>query len=433
MKIEFKKSSEAELKKVFPIISHSEYKLIQGCTLIISDKDYEKIQSSGSFKVGPYQISKDLIEIARGEGIDQDQIDVAAEVGKKFVYHDDVVDIVMKGLSLETNVLMYGKGGHGKSEMTTAIFEELKKKGLTKEEPFVMTCGDGLTEEALFGGIDIKEFKDTGKLKYLFNNSFLDHEVVIFEEIFDAPPQVLLALKDVMTSGWARKGNQNYKCKTKLFIGLTNKSKEDFAEDDSLEALMQRFALTLKVEWESYSRNDWRKLFEKVFGKEYMLEHKFKLNELVDILAENHNNKASFVSPRTAVSACKLYCAGGKLDFISDIDQTVLREYYKANKDRIQEEKDAYMFDRIEQYITANSLKDVDTESKLIALVMQEKFERTGEEIDIKFDESSIRENIAKLEYLIALIDIQSWSKSNIDRARRKKEEILTYIADLKS
>lgn len=432
MKIEFKKVSEVNLKGIYPVIQENEYKLLQGSTLIISDAEYNKIQKVGHYDIGPYAISKDLIRIATGEGLDQDQIDVTEKVGEKFIYHEDVVDVLMKGLSLETNVLMYGKGGHGKSEMAIAIFDELKAKGLTKEEPFVMTCGDGLTEEALFGGIDIKEFKDTGKLKYLFANSFLDHEVVIFEEIFDAPPQVLLALKDVMTSGWARKGNQVYKCKTKLFIGLTNRSKEDFAEDDSLEALMQRFALTLKVEWDQYERNDWRKLFDKVFGKQYIIDNKFKVGELVDILTENHKAKTSFVSPRTAVSACKLYCAGGKLDFISDIDKTVLAEYYKANKDRIQEEKDSSMFDRIEKYIEENKLKDIDTEAKLIALVLQEKFERTGEETEVKFDQSSVQENIAKLTYLNALIDIQSWSKVNLDKARRKKEEILSYIEDLK-
>lgn len=432
MKIEFKKISTVDLKKVFPVISEQDYKLLAGNSLIISDKDYERIQKSGTFKVGPYDISKDLIQIAKGESYDPVQSALLEKIQEKYVYADKFVDIMFKGISLEKNILLYGKGGHAKSEMSIDILDELRRQNIITEEPFIMTCGDGLTEETLFGGINIKKFKDTGELEYLFKNSFLEHETVIFEEIFDAPPQVLLVLKDIMTSGWARKGNQKHKCKTKNFIALTNRSKEDFAEDDSLEALTQRFPLTLKVEWESYENKDWRLLFETVLGKEFYRDNKFKLNQLSEILTENNRAKSTFVSPRTAIHAATLYCNGGSLDYISDIDPVVLKEYYKHNKDNEQISEDANMFEMISEYLESNNLLTMDSNEAILDLILTDHKKTTGEDVEIERDEQKNITNINKLEYVLALVNIHNWSKSNFDKASNKKVELKELISEYK-
>lgn len=113
MKIEFKKISTVDLKKIFPVISEQDYKLLAGNSLIILDKDYERIQKSGAFKVGPYDISKDLIQIAKGESYDPVQSALLEKIQEKYVYADKFVDIMFKGISLEKNILLYGKGGHG--------------------------------------------------------------------------------------------------------------------------------------------------------------------------------------------------------------------------------------------------------------------------------------------------------------------------------
>jgi hypothetical protein len=195
--------------------------------------------------------------------------------------------------------------------------------------------GEGLTEEALFGGLEMKKFLEKGEYEYLVQNSFMNHEVVIFEEIFDAPAPILLSLKDIITSGYFRKGHQTFKIKTKMIIGLTNKSKEAFSEDDSLEALVQRFPATVKVEWDSYTKEDWRNLFNKVFDKEFTKKHKTKLYDLTNIFELNNSIGSGFVSPRTAVKAAKIYAFGGSLDMISDLDKDIVKKYFKENKDSV--------------------------------------------------------------------------------------------------
>ena len=68
--------------------------------------------------------------------------------------------------------------------------------------------GNGATIDALLGGFNVKAFQETGKMEYLLEESFLNHEYVILEELFDAPDYVLEELKDILSSGRVRNGNQ---------------------------------------------------------------------------------------------------------------------------------------------------------------------------------------------------------------------------------
>jgi hypothetical protein len=433
MKIEFKRIAKVDLTKVFPVIDSSDYKLLSGQSLIIQDQEWKSIQKKGYLQVGPYQISKDLIDIAAGESNDPIQNKIKEEVSKKAIHSNDMVDIMFQSVKLGKNLLQYGRGGHNKSEGTVMILEMMRKEGLITEQPFIMALGDGLTEETLLGGINIKKFKDDGELVYLLNSPafFGNHEVVILEEIFDAPPQVLLTLKDILSSGEVRKGNQRHKIKTKLVIGLTNRSKEEFAEDDSLEALTQRFPLTLKVEWPSYSTSDWQKLFKVVFDSDFNDQYKNKLRELAEILNQNNSTGTSFCSPRTAVHAAKLYCNGGDLRYISDIDQQVVKDYFKANKDSEQETADNNMFSIIDEYIKANKIEGLDLDAELLAILLDEQEKRTGEKLEIEADpDKGVKVN--KLEYAVALMNMHSFSAKNRDRSIKKIQEIKEMISQLK-
>lgn len=225
----------------------------------------------------------------------------------KFVYIDELLKALNLAFISEENIILFGKGGHGKSEVSEHFF---KSKGI---EPFVKTMGSGTTTDSLFGGIDIKSFNETGKLEYLVENSFMNHEYVIFEELFDAPDYILEQLKDILTSRKFRNGSQVFEIKTKLIVCCTNKTREDFAKNDSLKALMERFPLEYKVEWNAYTRTTYEYMFNKMFGKSY--------SELSYLLEKLHANGTT-VSPRTAIKAARIIevCGGdyGCLDFIAE-------------------------------------------------------------------------------------------------------------------
>ena len=161
---------------------------------------------------------------------------------KKFINTSEISEVLKNAIKNSMNLVVYGKGGFGKSEMVTELFSGPEFKDMV----FVKSLSEATTEEDLFGGINVKKLSESGVVEFNCENSFANKEIVIFEEIFDANPRVLAALKDTLTAKEIRNGNQRFPMRTKVIIGLTNKTYEEVIQDDSTEALTQRFPLSFK-------------------------------------------------------------------------------------------------------------------------------------------------------------------------------------------
>ena len=210
---------------------------------------------------------------------------------EKFVYIDDMIKALNIGFSMNRNLIFFGKGGFGKSEITELFFNT---KGIT---PFVMSMGSGTNPDRLFGGTDLSHFigdNPTGKLEYLVENSFMNHEYVIFEELFDAPAEVLEELKDILSSGYFRKGSQVFEIKTKFIVCCTNRTREEFAKNASLQALLERFPLSFEVKWPDHKRTNYDFLFKVSRGTEC---------PLISYICEKLSVSGKNISPRIALFA----------------------------------------------------------------------------------------------------------------------------------
>jgi hypothetical protein len=86
--------------------------------------------------------------------------------------------------------------------------------------------GAGMNADRLFGGLDINKFHDEGVLEYLLDNSFMNHEYVVFEEMMDAPDFILEQLKDILSS--FRNGTQVYPIKLDLLYVIQTKLEQNF-------------------------------------------------------------------------------------------------------------------------------------------------------------------------------------------------------------
>jgi hypothetical protein len=228
-------------------------------------------------------------------------------VEEKFVFMDKTVSILNVGFSTAKNVILYGPGGHGKSEIT---LDFLKAKGI---EPFIQTMGTGMTTDRLFGGLDIPTFETTGKIEYLVHNSFMNHEYVIFEELFDAPDFILEQLKDILSSGVFRNGTQIFPINTKFIICCTNRTRDEFSKNMSLKALMERFPLELNVIWDNYTEISYNKLLESKFGEG-------EVDPVIPYLLQEYAKNGITISPRVAVTAYQVYdeCGPESLSFIAE-------------------------------------------------------------------------------------------------------------------
>jgi MoxR-like ATPase len=228
-------------------------------------------------------------------------------VAEKFVFMDKTVNILNVGFSTRKNVVLYGPGGHGKSEIT---LDFLKAKGI---EPFIQTMGTGMTTDRLFGGLNIPVFETTGKIEYLVENSFMNHEYVIFEELFDAPDFILEQLKDILSSGVFRNGTQVFPINTKFIICCTNRTRDEFSKNMSLKALMERFPLELNVIWDNYTEISYNKLLESKFGVG-------EVDPVIPYLLQEYAKNNITISPRVAVTAYQIYdeCGPDALAFIAE-------------------------------------------------------------------------------------------------------------------
>ena len=221
------------------------------------------------------------------------------------VYMDNVKEILKIALATEENVILYGPGGFGKSESSLAFFRA------HDIDPYIITMGTGMTTDRLFGGMNIPKFQSEGKIEYLVENSFMEHEYVIFEELFDAPDFILEQLKDIISSGVFRNGNQVFPIKTKLIICCTNRDRTEFAKNTSLKALMERFPLETKVDWKNYNQVTYSKLLKTKLGF---------VDEMLVYILEEFAKTGINISPRIALKAANIIkeCGPSSLAYIAD-------------------------------------------------------------------------------------------------------------------
>ena len=309
---------------------------------------------------------------------------------QKFVFVEDVARVLELGYMTGKNVFMYGKGGHAKSEI---IKEFLNYIDPHQSSSFIQACGEGLTEEKLFGGIDVAKFHKTGEIEYLVNNSFMNYEYVVFEELLDSRMNVLLSLKDILTSGYFRQGSQLFKIKTKMVICLTNRTKQEVSEDDSIKALLERFPLEVKVEWNSYAESDYTLMFRKVLNNDVT-----KVAKICSLINEN----GDFISPRTAVHMAQIYL---KTSNISDL------KYFGMSNDIV---------------------KKMEKEERIVLLTSRiEDISKRSAHI---YDDGDIsnKDKYHRLNGLLSELNSPSYPDELVNSYRSTKENISSYINTIK-
>lgn len=230
----------------------------------------------------------------------------------KFVFAQNVAGALQTAISTRKNLVLFGAAGHGKSEMT--------ETALAPFNPYVLACGEGLTEEKLFGGLNMSVFRDTGQMVYNVEDSFMSHEVAVFEEMFDAPITTLLSVRDILTSRRFRQGAQNVPIKTKTVVVCTNRTPQEVAQDASSNALMERFPLQIEVKWDSYTKED----FQALYNVRFQPDEAEMLNLLADGISQMHSEGVR-VSPRTAIHAAEvlLSTSAKNLQYVGELDPRI--------------------------------------------------------------------------------------------------------------
>src|SRR4051812_19307157 len=87
-------------------------------------------------------------------------------VAARFVKSERLVRALVSG----RNLLMWGPGGHGKSEATQFALRLVLRR---PEDCFVQSFGEGMTEGRLWGGVDLQVLDRENLVRYRTEDSFL--------------------------------------------------------------------------------------------------------------------------------------------------------------------------------------------------------------------------------------------------------------------
>lgn len=239
-----------------------------------------------------------------------------------FVFVEEMARVLSLAFISKKNVIVFGPAGHGKSEMVKAVIDGL---GLDSDA-FYQFFGEGMDESRLFGGLNFKKLEEEKILEYFPERSFLNSRVAVFEELFDAPATVLMALKDVLTARELRNGSQRFQMKTEVIICLTNKEPAEISDlGPAAHALVERFPLQLNLKWADYSAASYLKMFEKIAARiGGPVLNGFKA-VLAEILA-NATAQGNFVSPRTAVHAFQVCQAAAQMRGANHVEKQDLTD-----------------------------------------------------------------------------------------------------------
>ncbi|MBI4088895.1 AAA family ATPase [Candidatus Kaiserbacteria bacterium] len=316
---------------------------------------------------------------------------VRAALDAKFVFADEPARILSLALAGQKNVIIYGPGGHGKSAMVSEVVHALGLEGDT----FFQFFGEGMDESRLYGGLNFKKLEDEKVLEYYPEKSFLNSRVAVFEELFDAPASVLLALKDTLTARCLRNGSQVFPMKTELVICLTNKEPSEISElGAAAHALVERFPLQMDLRWKDYSAKSYLSMFEKVAqAKPGPVLNGFR-GILAEIIAKA-SAEGNFVSPRTAVHAyevCQTAAVLRGADHVGQEDLTDLRfvpgleglaETIQADLAAAMERAEAEKaFAACEVEFTSQEKEFGEANTPIRALQSQKKFMALGDKLD---------------------------------------------------
>ena len=217
---------------------------------------------------------------------------------ENFIETDKPSQIISLAIASGKNAILYGEAGHAKSQMVEAAIEGI---GMG-DDCFIQSFGEGMTEERIYGGVDLKAVEKEGYVKFMPERSFMNSGIAIFEELFDAPPVVLLSLKDTLTARELRNGAQRFQMKTICIIALTNRPPSEISElGSAAHALIERFPLQLRVRWDDYKSSRYRSMYSKVLPS----APKAMKDMMADLIGQASSN-GHFISPRSAIHAIEV-------------------------------------------------------------------------------------------------------------------------------
>lgn len=316
-------------------------------------------------------------------------------LGKEFYQMEDVVASIYTSVVSGKNLILYGLGGFGKTQIVKRFLQ------IASIPQATIVGYEDMDVESLLGIPDMKLLMEESKYHISFNTTaFMTKGVMVLEEFLDVNPKTAIALKDIITEGGYRQGDTFIKSNVSSFIICTNKSPEEMNIDNSTTAFYhERFPIKKQVMWKHYNYDRYNEFINLVVGQEEYDENE----EVYQILAELSSRTsmtARPVSPRIVLDAIDILKHNDYdvqyLSFLDGINTDILPQVREVCRVR-------------------------DEVSRIKAL--ESSVSRLVSEMLADHDVSNVTVNISKLSYIKKrLIDYPIISEKSVDTINQLKD-----------
>ena len=271
-----------------------------------------------------------------------DKIQAIEELNKRFPNIPKAVNAVVNSLIHERHCVLYGRGGHAKSQLVESAIKLLRGDDYFYSETKILACSEDTDPANFVGYVDMVEFRERGNLLYKLDQTIYDSEITVLEEGFDLADYLLTTMRDPFTRGELCINKTCYKSKLKTLFVCTNVNPYSWAKTASQKATLARFHFVVETEWESYEVGNWDNMFKALNFTGY---------EPFSLFAERDNKESNGMSPRDMVNMYKIY---------KDIGFPALQTFNGMNPERFQELQNAF---KLQPYLQSiQELRELDRE-----------------------------------------------------------------------
>ena len=159
------------------------------------------------------------------------------ELNMKFINRGDIIEQIKYALITKEHVLIQGACGTAKSMLARTVINNI-----TGSTSFEIQLSKFMSEEYLFGGINIQKLINEGKIEHNTSEGIVKADLAFIDEFFDASDALLRSLLEILNERTFSRNKE--KCKLHTAILTSNYDRKN----EITEAILDRLIFKGKVE-----------------------------------------------------------------------------------------------------------------------------------------------------------------------------------------